>query len=70
MTTVSSGVTFTVSSGQTDNGEVVLSGGRLQVSGAAVSTIVSGGGQEVVCSGTSSSGTLTVSDGRTWRSST
>src|SRR5258708_39134088 len=64
MTTVSSGVTFAVSSGQSDNGDVVLSGGRLNISsgGAGIGTIVSGGGVEYVyAGGVDSSGTLLIS---------
>src|SRR5439155_225243 len=51
MTIVSSGQTLTISSGQTDTGDVVLSSGAILVYGAAVSTQVMSWGQQDVYSG-------------------
>ena len=62
MTIVSSGQIYTISSGQTDVGDVVLASGTLIVLGGASSATVSSGGVETVSSGGTASNT-TVSGG-------
>ena len=63
--TVSSGVTFTVSAGQTDTGLIVLSGGTLNVlSGGVVIDTLDSGGTENISSGGAASGTAVFSGGK------
>ena len=65
MTIVSSGQTISVTSGQTDVGDIVLSGGDLVVfpGGTASATIVDSGGTENVLSGGIADGTAVNSSG-------
>jgi autotransporter passenger strand-loop-strand repeat protein len=52
MITVSSGQTYTVSSGQTDTGDVILGGGTLVVvSGGVIANTINSGGTDVISSG-------------------
>ncbi len=62
--TVSSGVTFTVSAGQTDTGLIVLSGGTVNVlSGGVIINALDRGGTVNVSSGAAASGTAVFNGG-------
>jgi autotransporter passenger strand-loop-strand repeat protein len=63
--TVSSGQTWNVSSGETDNGDIVLGGGFIYVTsgGTTIDTTVSSGGNETVYAGSTTSGTVVLGGG-------